>query len=319
MIVTNLKNLARVAAPGVTVRTFSAADIPNRWKRIWLLFRQGRSAQHLVLHFDIGDLAILSALFILSGGKRPHITTLDMFAGDPQGWKRRYVRWCVRRVDCFLVYFRDTRAVEQVLDAAPERFHYVPFKINAVDRIRATTPEEQPYIFSGGRSRRDFHTLFDAVRDLPYRVKILTSEEAAMNPHGSTMEGLQVPANVEISRRDWDQPYFIEEMAKAKLVVIPLVKGVSTQAGIGVYIQAMALHKCVIISEGLGVDDVLTDQAVIIPAGDVDALRNAIVRYWENDALRAEVAERGYRYALPLGGEGELARSVLAALPDATR
>ena len=77
----------------------------------------------------------------------------------------------------------------------------------------------------------------------------------------------------------------------------------------------MALRKCVIISSGLGVGDVLTDQAVLVPPGDPSELRSAIVRLWSDDALRAAYAERAHRYAMPLGGEDELYRSVLAALP----
>jgi glycosyltransferase involved in cell wall biosynthesis len=98
-------------------------------------------------------------------------------------------------------------------------------------------------------------------------------------------------------------------------VVIPIVPDSTTQAGIGVYLQAMALGKCVIASTSLGVSDVLTDQAIIVPAGDADALRRAIERAWNDDQYRARFAETGRRYALPLGGEDELRRSVLASLP----
>ena len=45
-------------------------------------------------------------------------------------------------------------------------------------------------------------------------------------------------------------------------------------------------------------------------------LRKAIEELWKNDALRAQYADAGYRYAIPLGGEDELRRSVLGALGD---
>jgi len=98
--------------------------------------------------------------------------------------------------------------------------------------------------------------------------------------------------------------------------VIPIVRDSTTQAGIGVYLQAMALGKCVIVSTSLGVSDVLTaSQAIIVPAGDVEALRAAIERAWTDAPWREGIALAGQRYALPLGGEDELRRSVLAALP----
>jgi glycosyltransferase involved in cell wall biosynthesis len=54
---------------------------------------------------------------------------------------------------------------------------------------------------------------------------------------------------------------------------------------------------------------------LIVPAGDPDALRHAIERAWNDEDLRRRYADAGYRYAQPLGGEDELRRSVLAALP----
>ena len=137
-----------------------------------------------------------------------------------------------------------------------------------------------------------------------------------MNPHGSTMVGLIRPENVEVICRDSEAPFFLDCMGHATLVVLPLVKETITQAGIGVYIQAMALHKCVIISGGFGVRDVLTDQALLVPPGDAAALREAIVRLWENRAEREGYADRGYRYANLLGGEPALYRTILATLPE---
>ena len=199
---------------------------------------------------------------------------------------------------------------------SPRRFHYIPFKVNGIELIRKITACDHGYIFTGGRSRRDFATLFAAVEPLGYPVKIVTSSEAEMRPHGSSLEGLAVPPNVEINTNDQSQDFFVRTMAGARLVVLPIVRDTTTQAGIGVYLQGMALHKCVIVSSGMGVSDVLTDsQALIVPAGDVDALRQAIERAWNDDDFRQRYADSGYAYAQPLGGEDELRRSVLDALP----
>ena len=109
-------------------------------------------------------------------------------------------------------------------------------------------------------------------------------------------------------------------MANARLIVLPIVKGSAVQAGIGVYIMGMALRKCVIISEGLGVSDVLaTGQACIVPPGDASVLRGAIVSLWNDYARRAEYAEAAYAYAFPLGGEDNLRASVLRAIGAATK
>jgi glycosyltransferase involved in cell wall biosynthesis len=252
---------------------------------------------------------------------RCRLTTLDFFIGQPKPWMLPLIRWSLGRVNRFLVYFKDSSIFEQMLHLPRSKFYYVPFKVNAFELIQATPVRDDGYIFSGGRSRRDFATFFAAVQPLEYPVKLVTSGEEDLTPHGSSMHGLPVPDNVEILRKDSSARFFVDCMAGARLVVIPIVRDSTTQAGIGVYLQAMALRKCLIISSGLGISDVLTDhQAIIVPPGDVEALREAIDKVWRDAALRERYAEAGYRYARPLGAEDDLRRSVWAALPrDAQR
>jgi glycosyltransferase involved in cell wall biosynthesis len=316
VVTTNVGGLERIAPSGVEVRSYPARVFPSALLRNLRLYWSARQSDHLVINFDLWDVACLTLLSTLLPGKPCRLTTLDLFVGDPRGRKLQLTRWCLRHVDRLLVYFRDTVPFQELLDLPASKFHYIPFKINGIELIREMTPTDEGFIFCGGRSRRDFRTLFEAVRDLPWPVKVVTSEEAAMNPHASTMTDLIVPPNVEILRRDSDQRFFLDCMSRARLVVLPLVKGTLTQAGIGVYIQSMALRKCVIVSRGVGVSDVLTDQAFMVTPGDSAELRSAIVRLWSDDTLRAVYAERGYNYATPLGGEDQLYRSILAALPD---
>lgn len=316
ILTTTIGGIQRVAPPDLIVRAFPAAQFSNRWIRNLRLYWSARESDDLVIDFEVPDVAFLALLFALAPPKRCRLTTLDLFVGSPRGAVLRLIRWSVRRVDRLLVYFRDSSAFERLLGAPASKFRYVPFKINGIEKIRQTAPAEGGFIFCGGRSRRDFRTLFEAVRGLPYPVKVVTSEESQMRPHGSTMAGLSIPENVEVIRRDSDQAFFLDCMSRSTLVVLPLVKDTLTQAGIGVYIQAMALRKCVIVSAGLGVSDVLTgDQAVLVAPGDAAQLREAIVKVWEDAALRAAYAERGYGYAIALGGEDQLYRSVLANLP----
>ena len=268
------------------------------------------------MHFALADVMFLASMLAVIPFHRCRFTTLDFFIGSPPASRRPMIRWCLNRVDRMLVYFRDATVFEKEYGISPRRFHYVPFKINGIELIRKITLCDHGYIFTGGRSRRDFATLFAAVEPLGYPVKIVTSSEADMRPHGSSLERLRVPPNVEISTNDQAQDFFIRMMAGARLVVLPIVRDTTTQAGIGVYLQGMALRKCVIVSSGMGVSDVLTDhQALIVPAGDVDALRRAIERAWNDDTLRERYAAAGFAYARRFGGEDDLRRNVLDALP----
>jgi hypothetical protein len=73
----------------------------------------------------------------------------------------------------------------------------------------------------------------------------------------------------------------------------------------------MALNKCVIISEGPGAEDVLNDQAVIVPAENSNVLAEEIKRFWNDNDLRIAVASRGYKYAMSLGGYDRLLSDIL--------
>jgi len=315
-IATDIHGMERVAPPDVSVVAYPASLAPNRWKRNFALLFSALRSDHLVIHFLLPEVIFFTCLLFVIPFHRCRLTTLDFFIGQPKPWLLPIARWSLRRVARFLVYFRDSSIFERQLGIPRSKFHYVPFKINALELILAAPTRDEGYIFSGGRSRRDFATFFAAVGELGYPVKVVTSEEAELSPHGSSLQGLSIPDNVQILRRDASMAFFVDCMAGARLVVIPIVKDSTTQAGIGVYLQAMALRKCVIVSSGLGVRDVLTDgQAIIVPPGDSAALRQAIQQVWQDAAVRERYAETGYRYAAPLGGEDELRRSVLNALP----
>jgi glycosyltransferase involved in cell wall biosynthesis len=301
----------------MVITSFPASRVPARWKRNLLLLFAALRSRHLVIHFSLPEIAFFSVILFLVPCNRCRITTLDFFAEDVRPWLRPLARWSLGRVARFLVYFKDVSATAQRHGLQAARFHYIPFKINGYELIRAIPSRDDGYVFSGGRSRRDFATLFAAVEGLGYPIKLLTGKESDLIPHGSSLHGLAVPSNVEVLRNDAGMDYFVQLLMGARLVAIPLLPGSGTQAGIGVYLQAMAARKCLIVSSGLGVSDVITGaEAIIVPAGDPAALRDAIKLAWENADLRERYAAAAADYALPLGGEDELRRSILKSLPD---
>lgn len=315
-ITTDIDGLERVAPPGTSVRAIPQQQVPSRIKRNFLLLREAVRSDHLVIHFLLPEVIFFSVFLFLIPGHRCRFTTLDFFIGTPRPWLLPLVRWSIGRVDRLLVYFRDPSVFGKLFGLPVDKFVYIPFKVNAWELLQATPATDGGYIFSGGRSRRDFATFFAAVEPLGYPVKMLTGRQADLAPHGSTLDGLRVPPNVEILFNDSSAKYFVQTLAASRLVVIPIVPDSTTQAGIGVYLQAMAARKCLIVSAGLGVSDVLDpNDAMIVPPGDVEALRHAIQTAWEQADVRNRYAEAGYRYATVLGGEDTLRKNVLARLP----
>jgi glycosyltransferase involved in cell wall biosynthesis len=311
-ITTDIEGLDRMAPASWTVHVHSAEKAPAVWKRMLLLARDAVRSDYLVLHFEFMPVLLFGLLLSFS---RCRLVTLDFFIPVLKRWMTPLVGVALRRVFRLLVYFRDARVFVERYGADPGKFHYVPFKINAWPLIQAAAPFDGGYVFSGGRSRRDFAALFSALGELGYPCKVLAGAVSELSKHGSSLAAASPPPNVEILHDD-SAGFFVSCMAGARVVVIPLLKDAITQAGIGVYISAMALRKCVIVSTGLGVEDVLLEkQAMIVPAGDRDALRDAIRLAWENEAVREAYARRGYEYAIALGDADNLRRSVLAALP----
>ena len=73
----------------------------------------------------------------------------------------------------------------------------------------------------------------------------------------------------------------ISIIEKAKLVVLPIVASRIAPSGIGTYLNAMLICKCVITSHGVATTDVLTGgEALLVEPEDPDALAAMIRRAW---------------------------------------
>ena len=231
----------------------------------------------------------------------------------------RVKRRLFRQVHLFIEYFRETEGYERHYRIPRGKFRYVPFKINRYEKVLHTATRDGGYIFCGGNTRRDFATLIEAVRPLPYPVRVVTMQESVIRGHGSSLAEQDLPPNVEVVRHDGSDS-FLEHVANARLAVLPIRKENISASGIGVYLVCMALGKCVVISAGPAVNGVVPPgAAIVVPPEDVRALRDAIRDAWHDDGLRTATAEAGRRYALSLGGEARLCQSVLEVVrTDAT-
>jgi hypothetical protein len=123
------------------------------------------------------------------------------------------------------------------------------------------------YVFAGGDSLRDWHTLVEAVRGLgDVRVRI-----------GTTNELPTLPANVTGGPVSHDE--YNELLANARVVVVPM-RSTRRGAGLITYMNAMALGKPVIATTSPAAHEYIDDgrTGVLVPPGDPRALREALVR-----------------------------------------
>jgi glycosyltransferase involved in cell wall biosynthesis len=243
---------------------------------------------------------------------RKPLVAVDLVLRRPDRLRSRVAALVKRvlfsRVDHYIHFFRDVSEYTRHFGIPSERGSYVPFKVNNPDIKLPATDFGEDYIIAVGRSLRDYDTYIRAIQGLPYPAVL--SEYCFSDFEGKDASfhwtPQSVPPNLRIVPDSGGREEFVRYMAKARIVVIPTQASSICASGISSYLDAMYLGKCVIISHGPGASDLLTDQALLVPPNDVEALREAIRTAWENDELRKRIAENGRRYASSLGGEQEL-------------
>jgi glycosyltransferase involved in cell wall biosynthesis len=130
------------------------------------------------------------------------------------------------------------------------------------------------YIFSGGRSGRDYGTLVNAVNGLDIPLII--------NARSFNLGGITLPPNVKCNPiLPVDQ--YRDLNLGARFVVVPL-QALSEAVGITAALDAMAAGKAVIASRVSGIDEYVIDgeTGVIVSPGDSLQMRVAIEHMWDN-------------------------------------
>jgi glycosyltransferase involved in cell wall biosynthesis len=227
-------------------------------------------------------------------------------------------RWLLREVDRLVLYYRDTERLRTTYDLAPDVVRFVPFKVNDLARIRTLNVSDDGYFLACGRSHRDYDTLIRAFAGTPHRCVILARRED-LTQHGTVAGGAEaLPDNVEWVSDDGSLESWNDWLARAHAVVLPLIPGWLSPAGVSAYLVAMAMGKCVIITEGPSTVGLVDDgQAVIVPPRDVERLRDAVDRVAIDADYRNKTAEAGRSYALSVGGTPRLiadVRSIFAEM-----
>ena len=173
-------------------------------------------------------------------------------------------------VDGFFVLSSDeVESYHEVLGIDRHKLRFTPYKYNSEDYLEAMETAEGDFLYSGGDSIRDYATLFEAVRPLPVKVRILTHQTF---PDGS------VPQNVEIVENSDTAEEFYEPLARSMFAVIPILDDHLRSSGQGTYLGAMVLGKAVVVSDTPGARDLIQDgvTGLLYRPGDALDLRAAI-------------------------------------------
>jgi len=187
---------------------------------------------------------------------------------------------------------------------------YIPFKSNCFEILDNIISTDEGYLLSCGGSHRDYDTLIKAIRGINTKVIIVLPQENEASIHRTKLTTAHIPENVQIIRHNFSRESWYEYLRKSTAVVIPIETECIQPAGISVYLEAMSIGKPTIISQGPSTDDLIVDQALLVPRGDHEALRHAIEKLISDKQLQKELSEKGKSYALSLGGISRLINDI---------
>lgn len=275
------------------------------------LFLQAFRCDVAVLDGSPRALLVACLLHSMLPFQRCKLVSVDFLLSRPVNWKQRLVArlkgLLLREVDRFVFYITDLSGLERFYGISPPRCSYVPFKVNH----EKLPPWEQlstdgDFVLTGGRTHRDLRTFVEAMRRIDYPGVLLCESASLLKQHGTDLDLSNLPSNLVVEQDDGRHSSFVKHILGAKVVVVPTLPGGITGVGMSTYLLAMGLRKCVIVAEGPGTRGLLTDQAIVVPAGDPAALADAIRQVWEDKDLRQRTADSGRRYAEQRGGQARL-------------
>jgi glycosyltransferase involved in cell wall biosynthesis len=281
--------------------------------------RHSRDADFIIVNCDVNITLWLSVFFLLFPWRRRPILSHDIVLRKPLSLRRKITapikRFLLSRVDHFSLHFTNLYGYEKYFGIEPDRASYLPSKPNIRYRYQYRVTPDGEYILCFGRSERDYDTFFAAMeqlRDLPAAIPPPNFKQFRKHATRFSRPLNALPKNVRLLEDNGSVESLIQLIEGARLVVLPIIASRIAPSGIGTYLNAMLMGKCVITSHGVATTDVLTQgEALLVEAENPTALAQMIRLAWSDDALRLRTAGKGRLYSESCGGEPELRQRVL--------
>jgi glycosyltransferase involved in cell wall biosynthesis len=318
-ILTNITGLNQSFLPDAPL-AFTYVSWDDGWADRIRFIRKCLRSDLVILDTAVAKLMLACAVKWVLPMLRFEIVSVDLILRTPKSRVGRvkafFKSLLFKQVHRFILFFKDLRGCERFYGIGPDRTIYVPFKVNGWEEIqlRQTPTSDGEYVLCAGRTLRDIETFVEAMRRAGCPGVLLQQKRELLAAHGTSAWSGALPSNLKLIVDESDElDAYLDFVAKARLVVIPRFKSDIAPTGISTYLVAMALNKCVIISEGPGASDVLTGEAVVVPAENAEKLAEHIQSLWDDRTLRTSVASRGREYAALAGGKHRLHGDILRA------
>lgn len=197
------------------------------------------------------------------------------------GAKKTLARYALNSVDRFIVHSRrEIDSYSEWLDFSPDRFRFVPLQ-RPVRPILFAEDEASPFVLSMGSARRDYRLFFEVMAELAFPTIVVAGVQA--------IEGLRVPGNVKVLH-NLSITQCHELSQKARINVVPIDNS-ATASGQVTLVESMMYARPTVATLSIGTEDYAEDgkTALLVKAGDYDAMKNSIENLWDNRLLRGSL------------------------------
>lgn len=220
------------------------------------------------------------------------------------GIRRMAARAAIRGIDLFVVHTRrEIDIYAEWLDLPREKFVFVPYQSAEIEVV-AEEDRTSPFIAAMGSAHRDYAMLADVLTELQIPTTIASSRAA--------LAGIDLPDCVStpfgITKADC-----LEITQRARINVIPLLpKPAVTAAGQVTLVEAMMMGKVLVATEYYGVEDYVEHEktGLLVAPHDRDGFRDAILRLWNDEGLREDLATNAQAHARRYFSDAAAARAL---------
>jgi glycosyltransferase involved in cell wall biosynthesis len=298
--------------PGLRGRLVRA--LPYRLAQLLEVLLRGRDYDAVFTWSDAPAIAV--AALMRMWPRRPAHVALLYWPSKP----KKAIAWgfVQRGVDRFILWPPlQRRFLQERLGVAPGRFVDVRPPVDTRFWRPIEAPQER--ICAVGQEMRDYGTLVAALAPLsiPCHIAVGASVFATTSERwwqDSLTGGL--PAHITVGPKPYSE--LRDLYASSRFMVVPLLPS-DMDNGITAILEAFAMGRAVIVTESPGQVGVLEEgvNCLRVPPHDPLALREAIVRLWEDRSLCARLGAAGRALVLERHGLDQWRAALVRAVSEA--
>lgn len=207
-------------------------------------------------------------------------------------------------VSRIIVYSRhEVKYYSQLLGIDINKIAYIPLGLPQPPELKEDKDlQSQNYIFSPGKSNRNFDFLVDSLRGEEYNLHIACDDYPQVDEACITVH------------HDVFNEKMYHYMHNCRCVVIPL-KNLDVSSGQLVMLQAMQLKKPIIVSNSNAIGDFVTNEVnALIINNNKEELLNALRRIYNDSALCSRLTSQGYKIFIENHSEEAMGKAMALLL-----